>query len=91
MGNAPVYGTSPWVGLCPTVPQKAADEVYECLVESKRAAGNPPLLPHGLEANRHNLEVAIDCAYKGKLIPRRFTVDELLKCGELDVRLDDLE
>ncbi len=61
------------------VPQKTSDEVYECLVESKKAAGNPPLLPHGLEANRHNLEVAIDCAYKGKLIPRRFTVDELLK------------
>jgi len=62
-----------------TVPQETADEVYDLLVESKKAAGNPPLLPHGLEANRHNLEVAIDCAYKGKLIPRRFTVEELMK------------
>ena len=62
-----------------TVPQKAADEVYQLLVESKKAAGDPPMLPHGLEANRHNLEVAIDCAYKGKLIPRRFTVEELLR------------
>lgn len=62
-----------------TVPQKAADEVYQLLVESKKAAGNAPMLPHGLEENRHNLEVAIDCAYKGKLIARRFTVEELLR------------
>jgi 4,5-dihydroxyphthalate decarboxylase len=62
-----------------SVPQKTADEVYQLLVESKKAAGNPPMLPHGLEENRHNLEVAIDCAYKGKLIPKRFTVEELVK------------
>jgi 4,5-dihydroxyphthalate decarboxylase len=62
-----------------TVPQKTADEVYQILVDSKKAAGNPPMLPHGLEENRHNLEVAIDVAYKGKLIPRRLTVEELLK------------
>ena len=62
-----------------TVPQRAADEVYRLLVESKHAAGDPPMLPHGLEENRHNLEVAIDVAYKGKLIPRRLTVEELLK------------
>jgi 4,5-dihydroxyphthalate decarboxylase len=62
-----------------SVPQKTADEVYQLLVESKQAAGDPPMLPHGLEANRHNLEVAIDCAYKQKLIPRRFTVEELLR------------
>src|SRR5439155_5987329 len=62
-----------------TVAQKTADEVYQLLVESKKAAGDPPMLPHGLEANRHNLEVAIDCAYKQKLIPKRFTVEELLR------------
>jgi len=62
-----------------TVPQKAADEVYQLLIDSKQAAGNPPMLPHGLEANRHNLEVAIDCAYQQKLIPKRFTVEELLR------------
>ena len=32
-----------------------------------------------LDANRRNLEVAIDCAYKQKMIPRRFTVDELFE------------
>jgi 4,5-dihydroxyphthalate decarboxylase len=62
-----------------TVPQMAADEVYRMLVESKDAAGNPPSLPHGLEANRRNLELAIDCAYKQRLVPRRFTVEELLR------------
>jgi 4,5-dihydroxyphthalate decarboxylase len=62
-----------------SVPQMAADEVYRMLVESKSAAGNPPNLPHGLEATRHDLELAIDCAYNQRLIPRRFTVEELLR------------
>jgi 4,5-dihydroxyphthalate decarboxylase len=56
-----------------------ADEVYRLLVESKKAAGDPPMLPHGLEANRRNLEVAIDCAYRQDLIPRRFTVEEVFE------------
>ncbi len=42
-------------------------------------AGNPPALPHGLDANRRNLEIAIECAYKQKMIPRRFTVEELFE------------
>jgi 4,5-dihydroxyphthalate decarboxylase len=62
-----------------SVSRDMADEVYRLLLESKKAAGNPPMLPHGLEANRRNLEVAIDCAYKQALIPRRFTVDELFE------------
>ena len=61
-----------------TVPKKAADEVYQLLLESRKAAGDPPMLPAGLESNRHNFEVAIDCAYKQRLIPRRYTVEELL-------------
>ena len=61
-----------------SVPKKVADEVYQLLVESRKAAGDPPLLPAGLEANRKNFEVAIDCAYKQRLIPRRYTVEELL-------------
>jgi 4,5-dihydroxyphthalate decarboxylase len=60
-----------------TVSKETADEVYGLLVESKKAAGNPPMLPNGLEANRRNLEVAIDCAYKQGMIQRRFSVDEL--------------
>ena len=62
-----------------TVSPAVADEVYEYLVKSKEAAGNPPLLPHGLDANRRNLEVAIDCAHKQNLIPRRFRVEELFE------------
>ena len=62
-----------------TVSKATADEVYERLLQSKQAAGNPPMLPHGVEANRRNLEVAIDCAYKQRMIPRRFTVDELFE------------
>jgi 4,5-dihydroxyphthalate decarboxylase len=62
-----------------SVPKKAADEVYQLLVESKRAAGDPPNLPHGLERLRHPLEVAIDCAYKQRLIPRPYTVEELFQ------------
>ena len=57
-------------------------EVYRLLAESKRAAGSPAAgvldtTPFGLEANRRNLEVAIDYAFRQRLIPRRFTVDEL--------------
>ena len=67
------------VGVKSTVSRSAADEIYEILVKSKEAAGNPPMLPHGLEANRRNLEVAIDCACKQNMIPRRFTVEELFE------------
>ena len=67
------------VSVKSTVSRPVADEVYELLVESRKAAGNPPLLPHGLEANRRNLEVAIDCAHKQNLIPRRFRVEELFE------------
>ena len=62
-----------------SVSRDMADDVYRLLVESKKAAGNPPMLPHGLEANRRNLEIAIECAYKQALIPRRFAVDELFE------------
>jgi len=57
-------------------------EVYRLLLESRKASGLPKpgetdFNPYGVEANRRNLEVAIDCAFRQKLIPRRFTVDEL--------------
>ena len=67
------------VGVKNTVSRSVSDEIYESLVKSKEAAGNPPMLPHGLEANRRNLEVAIDCAHKQNLIPRRFRVEELFE------------
>ena len=49
--------------------------------ESKRAAResarDAAFTPFGLEANRHNIEVAIDYAFRTGMIPRRFNVDEL--------------
>jgi len=33
--------------------------------------------PYGIEANRRNLEVAIDYVHRQRLIPRRFAVEEL--------------
>src|SRR5262245_45993585 len=60
----------------------AVREAYRLLAEAKRAAGLPrpgelDTTPFGLEANRRNLEVAIDCVVRQRLIPRRLTVDEL--------------
>lgn len=58
-------------------------EIWRMLVESKKAGGEaangngPDSLPYGIEANRRNLEVAIDFVHQQGLIPRKFTVDEL--------------
>ena len=54
-----------------------ADEVSRLLGESIRAAGSPEMNPYGLEANRRNLEVAVDYVYRQRLIPRRYAVEEL--------------
>jgi 4,5-dihydroxyphthalate decarboxylase len=65
--------------LCRSDP-RAVREVYRLLLESKQAAtpaGEIDTTPFGLEANRHNLEVAIDYTFRQKLIPRAFAVDEL--------------
>jgi 4,5-dihydroxyphthalate decarboxylase len=67
------------VGVKNTVSKATADEIYGLLLQSKKAAGDPPMLPHGLAANRRNLDVAIDCAWKQNMIPRRFTVEELFE------------
>src|SRR3954462_12300061 len=60
-----------------SVRRSTSDELYELLKKSREAAGNPEMNPFGLEENRRNLEVAIDCVYNQKMIPRRFTVEEL--------------
>jgi 4,5-dihydroxyphthalate decarboxylase len=59
------------------VSKEISSSVYELLVESRKAAGNPEMNPFGIEENRRNLEVAIDCVYRQRMIPRRFTVEEL--------------
>jgi len=57
-------------------------EVYRLLCESKRAAGlpvpgQPDPIPLGVSANRGNLDIAIEYCHRQRLIPRRFSVDEL--------------
>jgi 4,5-dihydroxyphthalate decarboxylase len=55
-------------------------EVFDLLSRSKNAMKEKPepdTSPFGLEANRRNLEVAIDYVYRQGMIPRRFGVDEL--------------
>ena len=60
-----------------SVDEQTADEVYRLLGESRKAAGDPPMNPFGVDANRRNLEAAIDCVYRQGMIPRRFGVEEL--------------
>jgi 4,5-dihydroxyphthalate decarboxylase len=60
----------------------AVREAWRLLAKGKRHApapppGEPDATPFGLEANRRNLEVAIDCVYRQRLVPRRYAVDEL--------------
>lgn len=63
--------------------QDVVDEVYRLLRESKNiGAKDAPTSPFGLEENRRNLEVAIDYVYRQKLIPKRFTVDELFQAAD---------
>ena len=57
-------------------------EIYRVLHESRRAAPPPeggPLDPwrFGVEANRRSLEIIVDYSFRQKLIPRKFSVDEL--------------
>jgi 4,5-dihydroxyphthalate decarboxylase len=60
----------------------AVREVYWLLLESKRAAPPPAsgeldMTPFGLENMRRDLGIAIDYVHQQRLIPRKFTVDEL--------------
>ncbi len=57
-------------------------EIYRVLQESRRAVPPPEgglLDPwrFGIEANRRSLEIVIDYSFRQKLIPRKFSVDEL--------------
>lgn len=70
-GDAPI--TDP--RIVPVIPD--ADEVSRLLAESIKAAGSPEMNPCGIEANRRNLEVAIDYVHRQGLIPQRYSVEEL--------------
>ena len=58
------------------------EEIFSLLYRSKQLAEKNPkesfdTSPFGLEANRRNLELAIDYVHRQGLIPRRYAVDEL--------------
>lgn len=60
----------------------AVHEVFRLLKESKRLAPPPApgaldMTPIGLETMRRDLDIAIEYVHQQKLIPRRFSVDEI--------------
>jgi 4,5-dihydroxyphthalate decarboxylase len=59
----------------------AVREAWRMMSEAKRVAKESPqnaaFTPFGLEANRRNVEVVIDYAFRTGMIPKRFSVDEL--------------
>jgi 4,5-dihydroxyphthalate decarboxylase len=57
----------------------SSGEIYNLLLESRKAAGNPEMSPFGIEENRRNLEAAIDCCHRQNMIPRRYAVEELFE------------
>jgi 4,5-dihydroxyphthalate decarboxylase len=62
-----------------TVSDSQAQDIYAELKRSREAADSPEMNPFGLEENRRNLEVAIECTYRQQMIPRRFKVEELFR------------
>jgi 4,5-dihydroxyphthalate decarboxylase len=62
-----------------TVSESQAQDLYDGLRRSREAAGGPEMNPFGVEENRRNLEAAIDCTYRQRMIPRRFGVEELFR------------
>ena len=67
-----------------SLPQEVVDDIFDLLSRSKELAGQNSTSPYdpspfGLEANRRNLEVAIDYVFRQGLIPKRYTVDELFE------------
>lgn len=57
-----------------------SDEVFSLLSQSRKiGAEHSETCPFGLEENRRNLEVAIDYVYRQRLIPTRYTVDQLFQ------------
>jgi 4,5-dihydroxyphthalate decarboxylase len=62
-----------------TVSDSQAQEIYAELRRSREAAGSPEMNPFGLEENRRNLEVAIECMRHQEMLPRRFAVEELFR------------
>ena len=67
------------VAVKQSVSQDVSQRIYRLLLESRDAAGDGEAHAFGIEQNRRNLEVAIECVYRQGMIPRRYTVDELFR------------
>ena len=55
------------------------DAIYRQLLESRDAATLFGMNPFGIEENRRNLEAAVDCTFRQKMIPKRYTLEELFE------------
>jgi 4,5-dihydroxyphthalate decarboxylase len=62
-----------------TVSDSQAQDIYAQLARSREAAGSPEMNPFGLDENRRNLEVAIECMRRQQMLPRRLAVEELFR------------
>jgi 4,5-dihydroxyphthalate decarboxylase len=62
-----------------TLDRRVSQAVLNLLKRSRERAGNPVMNPFGIEANRRNLDVAIETVYNQRMIPRRFAVEELFE------------
>ena len=62
-----------------TMDARLSQVIFDLLKKSREVAGNPDTNPYGIGENRRNLEAAIDCVYRQKMIPRRYTVEELFE------------
>jgi len=66
------------VAVKTSIAPEIRQEVFRLLQESKDlGAKDSETCPFGVEANRKNLEVAVDYVFRQGLIPRRYAVDEL--------------
>ena len=55
------------------------DGQHDAEGDAARPAGQPDLTPFGVEPNRRALEILIRYSHEQRLIPRRFSVDELFE------------
>ncbi len=54
-------------------------EQSKAAADAQRPAGQPDLTPFGVEPNRRALEILIRYCHEQRLIPRRFSVDEIFE------------
>jgi 4,5-dihydroxyphthalate decarboxylase len=69
VAKADVLKANPWI----------ADEVFRLLVEAEAKSDSANRFAFGVEANRKSLELVIQYCVQQGLIPRPYTVDELLE------------